>query len=279
MLRLMSNNIWWCDTNRPAWEAIGEDCSAKARSKGFARVYDELCPDVIGFQEVSAIMLRELVCSMQERGLNYAVLWGGDTPIMYRADKLELIDSTFAYYDEHIDGLEGCFNNDKTKSYTAAVFKSKEDKKTFVFATTHLWWKNNNPASKSYQPFSDEARAYQIGLLADVVDDLAKRYGCPSVIVGDLNAAYKSLALSCAFERGYRHGHDIAVEYADDTYGYHYCFDGGYKGYEPEPFERGIDHILLKGERDGAVRRFDRYYPEYYMPLSDHFPAFIDIEF
>ena len=47
MLRLMSNNIWWCDSNQPAWEAIGEDCSAAARAKGFARVYSELCPDVI----------------------------------------------------------------------------------------------------------------------------------------------------------------------------------------------------------------------------------------
>ena len=279
MLRLMSNNIWWCDSNQPAWEAIGEDCSAAARAKGFARVYSELCPDVIGFQEVSAIMLRELVGAMQELGEKYAVLWGGDTPIMYRPNKLELIDSDFAYYDEHIDGFEGCFNNDKTKSYTVAVFKSKENGKAFVFATTHLWWKSSNPSSNSYQAHSNEARAYQISLLADVVERFAKKYGCPSVIVGDLNAGYGSMAIDAIFQKGYRHGHDIATEYADDTNGYHYCYGDGYRGYEPEAFERGIDHILFKGEREGAVSRFDRYYPEYYMPLSDHFPAFVDVEF
>ena len=224
-------------------------------------------------------MLRELVGAMQELGEKYAVLWGGDTPIMYRPNKLELIDSDFAYYDEHIDGFEGCFNNDKTKSYTVAVFKSKENGKAFVFATTHLWWKSSNPSSNSYQAHSNEARAYQISLLADVVERFAKKYGCPSVIVGDLNAGYGSMAIDAIFQKGYRHGHDIATEYADDTNGYHYCYGDGYRGYEPEAFERGIDHILFKGEREGAVSRFDRYYPEYYMPLSDHFPAFVDVEF
>ena len=31
-LRIMSNNIWWCDTNNAAWEAIGADCSAATRA-------------------------------------------------------------------------------------------------------------------------------------------------------------------------------------------------------------------------------------------------------
>ena len=29
---------------------------------------------------------------------------------------------------------------------------------------------------------------------------------------------------------------------------------------------------------DGAVKCFERYSPDYYYPLSDHSPAFIDIE-
>ena len=279
MIRLMTNNIWWCDNNLPDWERAGLDCSAVARAKGFVRVYGELAPDVIGLQEASARMMSELAVNMQEWKEKYSVIWGGDTPIMYKPQKLELIDSDFAYYDEHIEGFEGSFNNARTKSYTVAVFRIKESGKCFVFATTHLWWKSSNPASKNYQPHSDEARAYQLGLLADVVEGFAKRYSCPSVIVGDLNADYDSCALSTAFSRGYRHGHDIAVEYADDTNGHHYCFGDGYRGYEPRDFKKGIDHILFKGDRKGAVKRFDRYYPEYYMPLSDHFPAFVDVDF
>lgn len=275
----MTNNIWWCDSNQPEWEKNGEDCSAAARAGGFVRVYSELSPDVIGLQEASAKMLRIMAADMQKSGIRYSILWGADTPIMYKSDLLEVVDTEFAYYDEKIEGLEGRFNNDKTKSYTIAVFRIKESGKLFVFATTHLWWKSSNPKSRSYQPGSDEARAIQLKLLMSRVDALAEKYGCPSVIVGDLNASYESLAVSAAFENGYLHGHDVAVEYADDTNGYHYCFADGYRGYDPRAFKEGIDHILIKGAENDAVRRFERYYPDYYMPLSDHFPAYIDVEF
>ena len=40
----------------------------------------------------------------------------------------------------------------------------------------------------------------------------------------------------------------------------------------------GIDHILISDAPEGFVRRFERYTPEYYMPLSDHFPVFADVE-
>ena len=279
MLRIMTNNIWWCDSNQPAWEKNGEDCSAKARAGGFVRVYSELSPDVIGLQEASAKMVAELVGNMQSWNERYSVLWGGDTPIMYKPQRLELIDSDFAYYDEHIDGFEGKFNNDKTKSYTIAVFREKDSGKIFVFATTHLWWKSSNPKSSSFQPYSDEARAYQLRYLISKVEYFVNKYSCPSVIVGDLNANYDSLALKEAFDSGYSHAHDIATEYANDKNGYHYCFADGYRGYEPLEFKRGIDHILIKGEQNGAIKRFDRYSPDYYMPLSDHFPAYIDVDF
>ena len=36
--------------------------------------------------------------------------------------------------------------------------------------------------------------------------------------------------------------------------------------------------LLVKGFEDGAVRRFDRYTPEYYLTLSDHAPVYIDVE-
>lgn len=275
----MTNNQWKNDYNRPAWETVGADCSAVVRMPGFARVFSELDADVIGLQEVSPLMLSELVENLQRKGMSYSVLWGADTPIMYKPEKLELIDSAFAFYSERIEGFEGKYNNDKTKSYTVAVFRVKDSGKLFVFASTHLWWMDGDPSKKNYMPSSDEARAYQIDLLMDVAESFAQKYGCPSVIVGDLNADYSSLALSSAFRRGYLHGHDIATEYKDETNGNHYCFGDGYRGYEPLEFEKGIDHILLKGVGDDAVKRFDRYYPEYYMPLSDHFPAYIDIDF
>ena len=89
-----------------------------------------------------------------------------------------------------------------------------------------------------------------------------------------------ALAVDAAFARGYRHAHDIATEFADERDGYHYCYPDGYKMYDnPKPFKNGIDHIIIKGEPEGFVKRFERFTPEYYMPLSDHFPVYIDIEY
>ena len=43
------------------------------------------------------------------------------------------------------------------------------------------------------------------------------------------------------------------------------------------PFKEAIDHILVKFAPEGFVRRFERYTPDYYLPLSDHSPAFADV--
>ena len=62
-LRLMSNNLWWNTFNTPEWEALGADCSNEARVPGFARMYRETQPDVIGLQECSetaAMCLRSI---------------------------------------------------------------------------------------------------------------------------------------------------------------------------------------------------------------------------
>ena len=70
-----------------------------------------------------------------------------------------------------------------------------------------------------------------------------------------------------------------AVEYAEEAVGYHNCFPWGYETkYFDTPFESAIDHILVLGEPEGAVRRFERYSPDYYFPISDHSPAYIDLE-
>ena len=38
-----------------------------------------------------------------------------------------------------------------------------------------------------------------------------------------------------------------------------------------------IDHILIKFAPVDFVRRFERYTPDYYLPLSDHSPVFADV--
>jgi len=284
LLRLMTHNVWNCDHNFPAWKEKGEDCSAAVRVTGLVRVYQEKLPDVIGCQEVSPAMADCLREGCLAAGLPYTLIWGRYTPILYRTDRLELVDSDFGTYPEHIDGFEGSFNDVKSKSWCLGVFRSKESGKLFVFATTHLWWMSSDPEkmfsdATVYQAHSDEAREYQISLLAQRVISFRNAYDCPAVLVGDLNTDYRSRAVDHLHACGFRHAHDIATEYAEEKIGYHACFPWGYDtAYSDKPFEEGIDHIFLLGEREGAVKRFERYSPDYYLPISDHSPAYIDFE-
>lgn len=288
-IRVMTHNVWRNDDNMPAWEEKGYDCSAATRIKGHLRVYSETLPDIIGYQEMSPRM-----ADLLKEGLaecvpgKYTLIWGRDTPILYRTDKFELIDSEFGAYPEFIDGYEGSFNNSnsynqKTKTWNIAVFRIKENGELFIFATTHLWWKAEPTSpectASNYQKHSDAAREYQIKMLIERIDTYREQYGCPVILVGDLNTGYNSKAIQYVLSVGYRHAHNIATDYAEESVGYHYCFPNGFKTeYYDKPFEWAIDHILLLGEKDGAVKRFERYSPDYYFPISDHSPAYIDIE-
>ena len=276
-LRIMSHNVWKCDANRPEWEARGEDCSAVARVAGMVRVYTETKPDIIGCQEMSFVMADEIIRGLADKGERYSLLWGRDTPIIYRQSRLELLDSDFSLYPLSLPGWDGEFNNSNTKSWCIAVFRDKTDGKKLIFMSTHLWWKSSDPKSSNYLAGSDEARVYQLGLAMDRLEELQAIHNCPIVLVGDLNATYTKPVIKHALERGYLHAHNIATEYSDDDWGYHYCFGDGYKPYVKAPFERAIDHVLVKFAPENFVSRFERYTPDYYLPLSDHSPVFVDV--
>ena len=276
-LRIMTHNVWKRDENQPAWEAKGEDCSAPVRAKGMVQVYMDKKPDIIGFQEMSPLMADEIILGLAAQGEHYALLWGRDTPIMYRRDRFELLDSDFLLYPKEVPGLEGKFNNGGTKSWCVAVLKDKTDGKKLAFMSTHLWWKNGDPGAHNYQAGSHEARVYQLNMAMDRLEEFNRKYDCPVVLVGDLNAQLPKPAIQSALGRGFLHAHDIATEYADDDWGYHYCFGDGYKPYVCRSFEHALDHILVKFAPEGFVQRFERYTPDYYLPLSDHSPAFVDV--
>ena len=280
-LRLMSNNQWNNTPNRPAWEEQGLDCSAEARMKHFAKIFGELLPDVVGGQEINKDMQPLLMLSCREAGLPYTMLWGHFTPIFYRADKLELLDTEYVLYPKQIEGFAGGFNDAKSKSLHVAIFRTKEDGKIFLFATTHLWWRSSIPDSKYYQEGSDEARTYQMKLATEVIAKHRAKYGnCPAVLVGDMNAPLTAPAIQYALqEAGYVHAHDAATEYANENRGYNACGPNGPGSeWQDLPYPTAIDHILVKGLPEGAIRRFDRYMTEEYLYLSDHAPVYVDVE-
>ncbi len=284
-IRFMTHNVWNKDFNSPEWEQKGESCAADSRVGGLLRIYAETRPDVIGGQEVSARMADLLKEGLAEMSARYTLIWGRFTPILYRPDKFELIDSDFGTYPEKIEGFEGSFNDAKSKSWNLGVFRIKQNGKIFVFATTHLWWKKSpfdteQFGNTQYQAGSDEAREHQVAVLSEKIRFYRAKYRCPAVLVGDFNTDYRSKAVQYLLNNGFLHAHDIATEYAEESVGYHDCFAWGYRTeYYDQPFETAIDHIFVSGAEDGTVKRFERYSPDYYFPVSDHSPAYIDMEF
>jgi endonuclease/exonuclease/phosphatase family metal-dependent hydrolase len=241
-------------------------------------MFRETDPDIVGLQECSMLMADMHMRGFSESGMGYALLWGRDTPILYKTDKFELVDSAYLVYPTAVPGFEGEFNNLNTKSYCIAVLRSKENGRMLVFGMTHLWYMSSNPEWKSYRAGSDEAREYQLGLMMDKAEEMAARYDCAIILVGDMNAYLSSGAIKSAIARGYSHAYEIAEEYRDEGHGYHYCTDTGYGPYTPAEREKSLDHILIKNAPDGFVRRFDRFKEDYYMTLSDHLPVYVDIE-
>ena len=274
IIRLMGQNVWNCTGNLPTWEEKGLDCSSAVRMKGHVRILAELLPDILGGQEVNMQMQLDLKMNCIGKNLPYTIIWGNMTPIIYRADKLELLDTEYLLYPAHVDGYEGSFNDVRSKSCNVGVFRTKEDGKVFVFATTHLWWK-----SSEAQPGSAEVRKIQLSMATELVKTYQEKYGnCPAVLVGDLNAGYYAQALRWALEEGgWQHAHDVAVEYRHEGKGFNGC--GVHPGvWQDEPFEKALDHILVRDTPKEAVRRFDRYCAEDYVYLSDHAPVYIDLK-
>jgi endonuclease/exonuclease/phosphatase family metal-dependent hydrolase len=282
---LMSNNQWKCDKNHEAWIAIGDDCSSEGRVDGLVRSYLEVMPDVLGLQEVSLHMADLMMEKMRKVELpdgtvaKYEYVSGGDTPIVYRRDKLKLLESGFFRYTEAIPGYEGSFNNSETKSYAYGVFEDRVSGKRFALMSTHLWWKSSNPNSdpKYYLHGSDEARAYQIMQAASKMDEMMDKYHCPGIIMGDFNAKMDSPCLKAVQWAGWREVHDLAVGDCDQTRGHHPCGPGGYKRVEMGTFDQAIDHIVVKNPGELVVNHFRRITDEYFDRVSDHYPLYIDV--
>lgn len=277
-MRLMSNNQWKYDKNCDAWREKGEDCSAEARVVGLVRAYREIMPDVMSLQEVSTHMAELMMSDLHRLDARYEYVFGGDTPLVYRRDKFILRESGFFLYDENIEGFEGSFNNKETKSYAFGVFEDRENGKVFAVMSTHLWWKSSNPASKNYQAHSNEARAFQIKLACSRMNGIMAKYSCPGVIMGDFNASVNSLCLEAAFSDGWTEVHDIAEGKRDETRGHHPCGPSGYSRGDAGEFRNAIDHIIVKGLGEAKVRDFCRLTDEWFDPVSDHYPLYVDID-
>ena len=270
---LLSNNCWKCDENKPWWTERGLDCSASARAPGLIRAYREVGAEIMALQEVSRTIEALFIDALRPDG--YELVTGGDTPILYRADKLKLLESGFLRFPEEMPGLEGSFNNHETKSCTWGVFETRDEAKSHVAAmSVHLWW-----MTEAQQPGSDAAREWQFRLAAARIADAMACHSCPGFISGDFNARIDSPCLKAAVEEGWTDVHDLAAE-ADETKGTHPCGPDGFAPRDPAAgFPLAIDHILAKGVDPASIQSFRRLTDTWFDPLSDHYPCWSEFSF
>ncbi|MCQ2354945.1 MAG: endonuclease/exonuclease/phosphatase family protein [Clostridia bacterium] len=271
-LRIMSNNVWNCDSNRKEWSDIGENCSASVRSYGFAAVYTAYYPDVIGFQEMSYNMINFIKKKLRDAGCEYTHLTyttGSANPctsLLYRSDRLNLLEQGHHDFDYK--------NDSKSKGYTWGYFEMKDSGKRFIVLSTHLWWK-----SESAENGSDAAREMQASEIVTETNRLIAEYGCPVFVIGDFNTTTTSNAFKVFTKAGFADTFNLATVYADNNRGYHYCKPEGFaRETANEPYEgKAIDHIILKNSCGTKVLTFDHARPYFYIKLSDHYPLYVDV--
>lgn len=279
---LMTNNQWKCDENRPAWERMGMDCSARGRADGLFRAYRTIVPDVLAVQESSCRMERLLMERMEdfssENGekIRYRLITGGDTPIYYRADRYFAVETGFTLFPEAVPGFEGSFNNGRTKSFCYAVLEEITGGKRIMVMSAHLWWKSGNPDRPNYQPHSAEARAYQIDMAARKAEEVLSRHGCPGLLMGDFNSGTDSLCMKTVVSRGWTEAHDLAEGERCEIKGHHFCGPEGFRRDPPGEYRDALDHIVVKG--DIRVLSYRRMTDEWFDPISDHYPLYIEAE-
>lgn len=272
-IRVMTNNVWKCDNNQPAWKEMGMDCSAKTRSVGFSYVYIAFKPDIICFQEMSQMMFNYVRNELKSAGLNYKVVCfagssaADDTPLLYNADKLKLLDSGHHLYTYG--------NNGNSKGYTWGYFEDIATGTKFICLSTHLWWK-----SESEDPGSNESRRKQAAEIVALSDKLIAMYGCPMIMAGDLNTNTTSTAYKELLNGSFEDCHDIAAVKTNSR-GHHKCSAEGYSTemYSGNYTSNAIDHLLIKNKGDFRMLSFYQCILDFYWPLSDHMPAFIDFSF
>ncbi len=162
-------------------------------------------PDVLALQEFTPWRSAQPGC-LGDRlaAIGYTRVDGGYadnfTPLFYRTDTLELVDSGFELFPEYMNDQNqpdpnGAYkiNNGKSKSLTWAVFEQRSSGKRFIAVSTHFMYiadltDTECPLTAEQ---SEAAQLIDAARLLAVLDELHARpeySGLPVIAGGDLNA-------------------------------------------------------------------------------------------
>ncbi len=191
------------------------------------------------------------------------------TPVFYKKDKFNLIDSGYFLYD----GL----NDANSKSVTWAVLEEKETGKRFVVASTHLWW--------MYDSEKDNLQRLQnVAQLKQFCDEMVSKTGLPIIIGGDFNNGKGSLQgdepYHTMLKEGFCDIRLVADETSDEpTCGEHYPKVLSAQSVEPRNHSQyTIDYIFTYNSKKLKAKKFDVLTSEAARKSSDHSPLLGVIE-
>jgi endonuclease/exonuclease/phosphatase family metal-dependent hydrolase len=265
IIRVMSYNIWG---NCPKGTTISN------RDDLVAAVILRYLPDSAGLQECSPKMRAEEpnifallaaeyeevpVTPTNEKKNNY-------TPILYRKNRLELIDCGWHYFA----GL----NDSGSKTITWACYRLRDPDAGFLHFNTHFYWTGDDPGRA--------ARITNTGELLALMLEVTAKYSLPAVFTGDFNCRSDEPPVDVLRKFGLVEARYEAPE--SSPWRSHHA----YPKYDPErgvfgegtcpsrEAERSIDHILSRG--DISPQRFVTVIDREALDSSDHCPLFCDFE-
>lgn len=257
-------------------------------------------PDVIGLQEVCSDWNKYLNANLD----NYKMLHGkrnvfsyNYSPIIYNADKLELLSDGYKLFTER--------GNDVCRSVTWGVFKRKSDGKVFAVTNTHF-----DLIREDYEKWFNIMQS-QANELLEIISDIVGEQDCVVYSCGDynsmdaseeyqaVNSVGEQLGKTAASEIYYKIANGDytgeksikALNICDTKYiegisrraGHSRFFKNGDVDDLSRPMEGNIlapsyDHIFMSNSKGSEIISFTLLSEDIYKAMSDHFPIFIDVK-
>ena len=287
-IRLIVHNVWGWNEEKASgvwgYNPLHLN-SASQRNLMMAELYCDLNADVIALQEYTDRLLRvknnyDISPIMEANGYSQVYTATGvaasATPIFYKTDKFELLESNVINLMTKYSGCGG------DKYMTIAVLKQKSDGNIFGVISIHMDYRYSNVASEQLT-----YNANRENMAKDACNEglkiQAKYKNCPVFICGDFNCNSTSTPYKKFLDGGYIDVQGKALETDNGTTAFgHPAWDQKKLIFRTDlssgslgAFADAIDHIMCKGTNVGMVR-YDILTDIVSASIADHMPHVLD---
>ncbi len=283
-IRMVVHNVWgWNEDTCPGiWNySIKPYNSASQRNLLMANMYRDLDADIVLLQEYTNRLMRveanhDISPIMESYG--YAQIKGplfpdGNsqiytaTPIFYKTDKLELLDSGVTKFS---------VGGGHDKFATWGVFKQKSDGKVFGAISVHMAYQGGTEG--------ENYRLAQVPVVSALAELIRTRHNnCPVMVGGDMNCNVSSKPFQEYLKKGFV-----------DVQGLSERTDGGRSHFggpnwnsdkniftndvkDINDYANAIDHLIFKGDqKDVTFNIYDYLTESAAASIADHMPLVVD---